>query len=366
MIDIDKNIVRDALKGLRAGTTVQTSVFGELENGSIVHNFTLEHITGVSVTISEFGSALTSIQVPDRHGNKKNVILNYPTLDRYVHDPFYLGVLVGRYANRIAHAQFRLNGTTVSLSGNSGEHHLHGGFTGFGKRLWTGKVLEESDHPAVMMSLLSDNEEEGYPGQLQVYVVYSLVSATTLEILMKAVSDSRTVVNLTQHPYFNLTGKRTDISEHYLQLFSDKYLPVHEDLIPIGMQKHVDGTVFDFRESERVGSRLETQDAEIAVARGFDHCWVLRSIDDQMQLAATVYEETSGRKLRVFTDAPGIQFYSGNHLHALPGMTELRPHSALCLEPQSWPDSPNQPDFPSTILNPGEVYTRRVRYQFDI
>lgn len=363
----------DVVRGHREGTkdfracSISTNHFGTLPDGRDVFQYVLSNGLGLSVSLINFGSTITAINTPDREENFSNIVLGYQDLESYVNDIFYCGVVVGRYANRISNAEFLLDETPVTLSKNSGKNHLHGGFTGFGKKLWNSEVLFEDHRPKIKMNYLSKAGEEGYPGNLRASVVYSFCAGDTLEIIFEAETDSTTIVNLTQHPYFNLSGKRNLIHHHSIQLNGEYYLPVKSDMIPEGRMDPVMQTCFDLRQPTMLEERLQTDSEQIVLTRGFDHCWVLENPKGKLKSAAFLKDAETGRTLEVLTDAPGIQLYTGNFLgtNGHEGtVNKFKKHGALCLEPQSFPDSPNLPGFPSVVLKPGERYRRTIKYRF--
>jgi aldose 1-epimerase len=307
------------------------------------------------------------VKMPDRTGTPSEIILGYPALLDYIADGDYVGVTVGRYANRISEAQFKIGTTRYKLSANEGTNHLHGGFRGFGKRLWKGSIMTSDEDPTVQMELLSPDGEEGYPGNLRCRATFVLRDHRVLDVVYEAETDRATIVNLTLHPYFNLAGMGRDLFQHRLSLHADRFLPVLSDGVPTGEIRPVDGTPFDFRKPVALSTRLNREDEQLRLANGFDHCWALRETEGSVKPAARIVEPSSGRTLELHTTAPGIQFYSGNflgtsnHANSHPGF-EVR--SGFCLEPQAWPDSPNHEAFPKVILHPGELYTHRITYIF--
>jgi aldose 1-epimerase len=323
-----------------------------MRNGFI---YTLTNNLGFKVSITNYGGAITSLKTPDRRGDFDEIVLSYETLDDYVRNPRYFGALIGRHANRIARGRFSLNGVEYQLTCNNGVNHLHGGAHGFDKRVWdvseAGNVLH--------LSYLSKEGEEGYPGNVTATVDYTLLDRE-LRIDYRATTDRDTIVNLTNHSYFNLRGAGT-ILDHELTLNADAFTPVSEDLIPTGEIKPVEGTPMDFRKGKAIGSELQD------VAGGYDHNFVLNDWDRSLRLAARLYEPVSGRALEILTTEPGIQFYSGNFLDgSLIGKNGVayEKYTGLCLEPQHFPDAPNHPNFPSTVLRHGEEYKHTSVYRF--
>jgi len=288
-----------------------------------------------------------------------------------VNDKSFFGALVGRYGNRIGHAQFALDGKTYTLAKNNGENSLHGGIKGFNKAVWTAKIIPAKDGQSLELSYLSKDGEEGFPGNLKVSVVYTLTDSNALRITYSAISDKKTVVNLTNHSYFNLAGQGSgDILGHLLIIQADKFTPVDAGLIPTGEFRDVAATPFDFRKELAIGARIDQDEEQLKLGGGYDHNFVLqRSNDPEESLAARVLEPVSGRVLEVWTTEPGVQFYTGNFLDGKTigkgGVTYPR-RSAFCLETQHFPDSPNQPKFPSVVLNPGERYHTITTYKFSV
>lgn len=318
-----------------------------MSNGSI---YTLTNSLGFAVSITNYGGAITSLKTPDRRGEFGEIVLSYETIDDYVRNPRYMGALIGRHANRIARGRFSLNGVEYQLPCNNGANHLHGGFHGFDKRVWNAT----EDGEVLRLSYLSKDGEESYPGNLEAYVDYSL-SGNELSIEYRASTDRDTIVNLTNHSYFNLKGGGT-ILDHELTLHADSFTPVSSDLIPTGEIKSVIGTPMDFRNGRPIGSEVE-----------YDHNFVLNDWDGSLRPAARLHEPTTGRVVEILTTQPGIQFYSGKFLDgSLIGKKGVayEKYTGLCLEPQHFPDAPNHPNFPSTILRPGEQYNQKTVIRF--
>lgn len=330
-----------------------------------MQNYTLTNANGMEVKIISYGGIITSIRVPDRSGTLANVVLGFDNPDDYVARNPYFGTITGRYANRIAGAKFTLNGTEYRLEANDGPNTLHGGVKGFDKQQWTGKEIKNG----VELSYVSPDGEGGFPGTLTATVTYTLTDANELRIDYKATTDKPTVVNLTNHSYFNLAGNGAgSIENHVLMINADRYTPVNETLIPTGELATVEGTPFDFRTPKRIGEEIRSAHPQMVLARGYDHNFVLnRSDDTSLALAARVQDPSSGRVMEVYTREPAIQLYTANFIDGtLVGSSggTYRQGDALCLETQHYPDSPNQPDFPSTLLNPDEHYQTTTVFKF--
>ena len=343
--------------------------FGKTGDGKQVDLYVLTNKNGVEVDITNFGAAVVSLKVPDRHGKTDDLVLGYDDLDGYLHDKSYFGATVGRYANRIAHGKFTLNGTTYTLAKNDGENHLHGGVQGFNKVVWEAKDVSTADAAALQLNYLSKDGEEGYPGNLSVQVTYTLTNNNELKIDYAATTDKDTVLNLTHHSYFNLAGQgKGDILQHQLLLHASRFTPVDATLIPTGEIRSVKGTPLDFASATAIGSRIGQDDDQLKLGHGYDHNFVLDGgTGGAPVLAAQVYEPSSGRVMEVWTTQPGIQLYSGNFLNdtirGKSGSTYQR-RAAFCLETQHFPDSPNKPNFPSTILKVGGQFKSSTTYKF--
>ena len=352
------------------GSTTKKS-FGKTPDGQPVDLYVLTNKGGAEASITNYGGAVVSIKVPDRNGKPADVVLGYDTVDGYVNDKSHFGGIIGRFGNRIAHAQFVLDGKTYTLAKNNGENTLHGGVKGFDKALWTAKTLPAKDGQSLELSYLSKDGDEGFPGNLKVTVTYTWTDANALQIEYSATTDKKTVVNLTNHSYFNLAGQGSgDILGHQLVIEADKFTPVDAGLIPTGELRDVGGTPFDFRKPVAIGARTDQDDDQLKLGGGYDHNYVLRrSAGGGESRAARVVEPASGRVLEVWTTEPGVQFYTGNFLDGKTpgkgGFTYPR-RNAFCLETQHFPDSPNQSKFPSVVLNPGETYHTVTTYKFSV
>ena len=339
-------------------------LFGLMPDGQEVYEYTLINKNGIEVRVINYGGIITSIIAPDKNGVMEDIVLGYDSLSGYLKETPYFGAIVGRYGNRIANGKFTLDGTTYTLAQNNNGQHLHGGIKGFDKVFWN---IEDTGQNKLKLMYLSKDMEEGYPGNLNVDVTYELTDTNELKIAYSATTDKKTIVNLTQHSYFNLTGKaKGDILNHELTLYADKFVPVTKVLIPTGELMPVKGTPFDFNTSTAIGVRVNDKHQQLEFGLGYDHCWVLSS-EDVIKHAASVYEPTSGRTLEVYTTEPAIQFYCGNFLDgSITGKYNVvyKHRYGLCLETEHYPDSPNQKAFPSTELKPGEVYHTQTTYVF--
>jgi aldose 1-epimerase len=354
--------------GPEGGATIETTPFGALPDGREVSLFTLRNTTGLQAKIINYGAIVVSLTVPDRRGQGVDVVLGYDRLSGYVNDKSYIGAVVGRYGNRIAKGRFTLEGKTYQLGLNDGENHLHGGARGFHKALWTPLVLSRAEEPALKLTYVSKDGEEGYPGTVALAVTYTLTRSNGLRIDYTATTDKVTILNPTNHAYFNLSGDPTrDILGEELTIDADRTTEVGPGLIPTGKLAEVANTPMDFRRPTTIGPRIAQDDAQLTLGRGYDHNWVLSGYTRKLRQVATLYDATSGIAMAVLTDQPGLQFYSGNFLDGtIQGKRGViyKQRSALCLEAQDFPDSPNEPGFPSAVLKPGEVYRQTTIYQF--
>jgi len=339
-------------------------LYGEVD-GKEIFQFTLKNENGMTVKLINYGGIVTHLLVPDKNGKTEDVVLGYDNLPQYLGDTPYFGAIVGRYGNRIAKGEFELDGTAYKLATNNGPNHLHGGVKGFDKVVWDAEEFVFPEKAGVILNYLSKDGEESYPGNLDVKVTYTLTNKNELKINYEATTDKATVVNLTHHSYFNLKGQGNgDILDHHLQLMADRYIPVDQALIPTGELREVKASAMDFTTPHSIGSRIAKVDG------GYDHTWAVNDFDGKkIRLAAKVTEPKSGRMMEVYTDQPGVQFYTGNFLDgSLTGKQgkAYNKHSGFCLETQHYPDSPNQPDFPSVVLRPGEKYETGTVYKFGI
>lgn len=347
------------------------SEFGKMPDSTLIEKYSLKNKKGVEMEVINFGGRITSLRVPDKNGKFENVVLGFDNLEDYLRpDDPYFGALIGRYGNRIAKGKFSLNGEEYILATNNGANHLHGGDIGFDRVVWEVQPIETENGSSLKLSYLSKDGEEGYPGNLNVTVVYTLTESNELEVSYKATTDKTTVVNLTQHAYFNLSGDFTkSIIDHEITINADSYLPVDATLIPTGDFADVSNTPFDFRKTKVIGRDINNDDDQIKKGMGYDHCWVLKDQDKGIRLAATAYQSESGRLMEIYTDEPGIQFYTGNFLNGtlpMPNGGTYAHRTGFCLETQHYPDSPNHKDFPSVVLNPGETYTTKTVFKFSV
>jgi aldose 1-epimerase len=358
----------------RKGTVVHTPL-GTLPGGQAVEVYTLTNPSGMQVRTIPYGAIIMSIKVPDRAGAVGDVVLGFDNLDGYLGRHPYFGAVVGRYGNRIAKGRFTLDGHEYQLATNNGPNHLHGGVKGFDKALWNAQPFESRGGVGVVYSMTSRDGDEGYPGTLAVLVTYTLANdKNELTVEYEATTDKPTPINLTQHTYFNLAGEgHGDILGHELTIDADQFTPVDDTLIPTGELRRVDGTPLDFRQPTRVGARINDEDQQIGFGKGYDHNFVLRAPDPDAKStprhAARVVDASTGRTLDVSTTEPGVQFYSGNFLDGTitgKGGHVYNQRAALCLETQHFPDSPNHPEFPSTILRPGERFQSKTLFAFGV
>lgn len=346
---------------LHAQAQVKHSEWGKMPDGSPVTLYTLANKNRVTVSVMTYGGIVTSLKTPDRKGAVEDIVLGFDSLKGYLDPNPFFGALIGRYANRIGGAQFTLNGVEYKVDKNDGANSLHGGAHGFDKANWTDRELPNG---AIELTYLSRDGDQGYPGNLKATVTYHLTDANELRITYAATTDKTTVVNLTNHSYFNLKGSG-DILGHIVTINADRFTPVDAGLIPTGELRSVAGTPFDFRTPATAGARIEQNDEQLKLGKGYDHNWVLNG--SGLRLAARVEEPTSGRVLEVSTTQPGVQFYTGNFLDGTlvgKGGGKIGRRSGLCLETQHFPDSPNKPKFPITTLKPGETFSSTTVWKF--
>jgi aldose 1-epimerase len=349
-----------------AETKLAHADFGKMPDGTGVSIYTLTNKQGVEARITTYGGRVVSLTTPDRKGTKADVVLGFDSLNGYAESPFF-GALVGRYGNRIGGAHFTVDGVEYKLEKNNGANSLHGGSHGFDKVVWTAREIPGA---GLELTYVSKDGEEGYPGNLKAVVVYHLTDRNELRIDYTAATDKPTVVNLTNHSYFNLKGAgEGDILGHVLTLNADQYTPVDTGLIPTGELRSVAGTPFDFRKPTAIGARIDGSDEQLKIGKGYDHNYVLNRKGAALSLAAKVEESATGRVMEVLTTEPGVQFYTGNNLDGTikgkAGKVYVR-RGGFCLETQHFPDSPNKPKFPSTVLRPGETYRTTTVFRFSV
>jgi len=342
---------------------VEKSFFGMTPQGDSAMLYTLKNEKNITITITNYGGIITGIFTPDKNGKTTNIALGFDNLEQYLEGHPYFGALVGRYGNRIAKAQFSLDGESYALAANNGNNTLHGGLEGFDKKLWSPQIIGCDERAALKLSYVSPDGEEGYPGNLSVSVTYELLM-DQLFISYEAETDKATVLNLTNHSYFNLAGEGT-ILDHILYINASKYTPVNDELIPTGELANVEGTPFDFRKPNVIGERFENLSGEPV---GYDHNYVIDGNEGEMRLAAKALDPKSGRFIEVSTTEPGVQFYTGNFLDGTlkSGNRTYGQHSGFCLETQHFPDSPNQENFPTTVLRPGEKFLSQTIFKFGV
>ena len=346
--------------------------FGVMPSGEAVDQYTLQNAGGSSVSIITYGGTLTAIRVPDRAGKLSDVCLGFDTLEKYLNVPGYMGALIGRYANRIGGARFTLNGKTYSLYPNEGENTLHGGKVGFNRKVWAAQTVSEPGVERLVLTCRSEDGEEGYPGALDVRVTYSFDDEDELTIHYEAVCDQDTVVNLTNHCYFNLAGHNSGtVEDHVIQINADRFTVVRPDSIPTGELRPVDGTPFDLRAGLRIGDGLARigEDEQMRFGKGYDHNFAISCEGEGVVKAVELYDPASGRVMETFTDMPGVQFYSANMLESdFAGKDGVMygHHAGLCLETQFFPDSPNRPEVPSCTLRAGQKYDYTTVYKFSV
>ncbi|MEW5816832.1 MAG: aldose epimerase family protein [Spirochaetota bacterium] len=341
---------------------IEQKGFGKTYDGQVVDFFTISNSHKLSVSVMTYGAIMTSFKAPDRRGDVKEITLGFDTLEEYLAEHPFFGTTVGRFANRIAGARFALDGKEYVLFRNNGNNSLHGGKKGFDKVLWKGEVFEGKANSGIRFAYVSPDGEEGYPGTLTVAVIYTLTESNELIIEYQAVTDKPTIVNLTNHAYWNLAGpERGTIYDHELLLYSDQYLAVNDEVMPTGELKSVKGTPFDFTRFKSIGK-------DMAAVGGYDHCFVLRKSALKPAPAAEVYHPASGRHMAVYTTQPGIQFYTGNFLDNIRGKGGIRYNKqcAFCLETEGFPDAVHHENFPACVLRPGEIYNHITKHTFSV
>lgn len=358
-------------QGYSGRMVVTQDAFGETEDSQQADIYNLKNANGVEVRITNYGGIVVSLMVPDKNGTMGDIVLGFDDLQGYLGDDPYFGAIVGRYGNRIRNAQFTLDGTTYQLPVNNNDNTLHGGTTGFNDRLWQTRQFSGDDGSVSLeLTYWSPDGEMGFPGNLLTTVTYTLTNENALRIDYTALTDEKTVLNLTNHSYWNLAGQGSgDILDHELMINADHFTPVDKELIPNGKIQPVKGTPFDFTEAKAIGEDIDARNQQIQFGGGYDHNFVLNSEQGELSLAARVYEPESGRVMEVFTTEPGVQFYTGNFLDgSVVGKNghTYQKRGAFCLETQHFPDSPNRDNFPSTVLEAGEKYSTTTIYKFSV
>ncbi|KIC64001.1 aldose epimerase family protein [Chryseobacterium taiwanense] len=349
--------------------TIQISDFGITKNGDEIKKYTLINKNGMQAEIINYGGIVTSLTAPDRNGKYEDVVLGFTKPENYFNDNgYFFGALIGRYANRIAHAEFSLEGEVFTVDKNDNSNCLHGGRNGFHTQIWNVEPIENNEFSALKLTHTSEDGESGFPGKLLVTVIYTLTDDDTLEIFYEATTDKTTVINLTHHSYFNLSGDFTKtIVDHEVQINADQFLPINDVSVPTGEKRMVKETPFDFTTFKKIGKDIDEKDAQLEKANGYDHNWILNG--EGLRTIAKVYHSKTGRAMEVISDQPGVQFYSGNFLD---GKYETKTggknasRTGFCLETQHYPDTPNQSSFPSTELKPGEKYQSQTIYKFSV
>jgi len=351
-------------------TRLEKKQFGETPEGEKVYKYTLRNVDGMEVDIINYGGIISRWTSKDKDGNQGNIVLNFNDLRSYMEGGAFLGALIGRFANRISNSSFILDKKKYELNKNENENHLHGGEKGFDKVIWNATTRIKMESTSLILTYTSHHMEEGYPGNLDVKVTYTLKDDNALEVQYEASTDRPTIINLTQHSYFNLSADFSrDILDHELLLNAESYLPVNDKMIPIGEYRPVEGTPFEFGKYRTIGDSIFDNDEQLLIGKGYDHCWILDKENGNLELAASLYHWRSGRRLEVYTTEPSIQFYSGNLLSGY-CTTDKKiiygKRQGLCLEPQHYPDSPNQSRFPSVRLDPGTVYRTKTIYKLSV
>jgi aldose 1-epimerase len=353
----------------QAQATVTKESFGTTSAGESIDIYTLKNANGVETRITNYGGIVVSLKIPDRNNKFDDVVLGFSDLKSYLtkNNP-YFGAIIGRYGNRIGKARFKLKGVEYKLAANNGENHLHGGLKGFDKVIWTGRSMSTRSGPAVVLTYTSKDGEEGYPGNLRVTVTYTLTTKNELKIDYSATTNKDTVINLTHHSYFNLLGEGNgNVLNHQVQINANSFVPTDATSIPTGELKKVANTPFDFLRANQIGARINQDDEQLKFGNGYDHTWVINGRPGTLRLAGGAYESTTGRVMEVWTTEPGMQFYTGNFLDGSLTGKSGKPYerrSGFCFETQHYPDSPNQPSFPTTTLKRGATYRSTTIYRF--
>lgn len=363
----DKPAADKPAEGSEAKMSIQKSPFGKTAEGQEVSLYTLTNAQGLVVKMTDYGATVVAVETPDRDGKLANITLGFPTLDGYLKRHPYFGSTVGRYGNRIAGGKFSLDGQEYTLAVNNGPNHLHGGKKGFDALVWKAEEVKNADGVGVKFTLRSPDGDEGYPGALDVVTTYTLTNENELRIDYEAKTDKPTVVNLTNHCYWNLSGAGGGkILDHELTVTADSYLPIDATSIPLGDPAPVVGTPFDFTKAEKIGARIEELKQDPHTTKGYDHCFVLRAQKGELELAARVKDAKTGRVMEILTTEPGIQFYTGNFLDGSEEGNKYEQHDAFCLETQRYPDSPNKPAYPTSRLNPDQTYKSTTVHRFSV
>lgn len=343
-------------------------LFGTLPDGREVDEFTLTNSNGILVGILNYGGIIRFIRTPNRHGHFSDITLGFDDLQGYLNDNAMMGAVVGRYANRISNGVFQLDGETYQLDQNEGLNCLHGGSAGFNRVRWNASIDDRAEIPKLILQHVSPDGDQGFPGELNIQITYTLKDSNELLVEFEASSDKKTVVSLTMHPYFNLSeDHQSTIGDHLLHIRADKFLALMPDSIPSGEKSSVANTPFDFRSEKLIGAGLGMNDEQLKIAGGYDHCFVVDNKLDSLQRMATVHHPVSGRTLEVFSNAAGVQVYTSNFLNQSfsgRGGMRFKKYNGICLEPEEFPNAPNEPSFPSPILNPGETYHHTISFRF--
>ena len=366
----DKKMDATTTQDTKDSVTIVKFDYGTTPKGEKIESYKLKNQNGMEVDIITFGGIITDLKVPNKDGVSENVVTGFNSLEQYMKPNPFFGALIGRFGNRIAKGKFTLDGKEYTLATNNGPNALHGGPEGFFRAVWKAEEAKSGEAAVLKLSYLSKDMEEGYPGNLKVVVTYTLTKNNELEVLYEATTDKKTVVNLTQHTYFNLSGDFSKtILDHEITLNADKIVPVDATLIPTGELQDVANTPFDFRKPKLIGKEIDAKDEQLVRGKGYDHCWVLNNTEKGKTVIATAYHPASGRVLEMTTDEPGIQFYSGNFLDGTLPMRNggtYAHRTGFCLETEHYPDSPNQKNFPTTVLNPGENYKTKTTFKFSV
>ncbi len=348
--------------------TITKKFYGLTKNNEDVFKYEMKSKSGTSISVINYGGIIDTWKTKDRNNKIDDIALGYNSLKEYESNNPYFGAIIGRYGNRIEKGRFMLEGKKYSLNKNNNENHLHGGIKGFDKVIWNAREIKSDSSASIELTYLSKDMEEGYPGNLEVKITYTLNSLDELIVDYEAKTDKKTVINLTQHSYFNLTGDfNKNILDHEVLINSNSFLPVDSLLIPTGQIKNVNGTPFDFRKSKKIGEDINTENRQLKYGGGYDHCWVINRENKKINFVASVYESNSGRLLEIFSSEPGVQFYTGNFLDGtLPSKNGnvYNKRTGFCLETQHFPNSPNEKNFPSTTLSPEDTYKSKTIYKF--